>query len=157
MSNLSGMKEIRARMKAITAANLFVPIGKEWADECARLMRQRVPNRNTRWSKGRLHDSIKPRKSRAKQKIVVDAMPPTGYFVDAGTQGAGTGSRVNRAKSRAKARGSLSYTAYEAKTIFSRKARKGYPARPFRDRSARDALAKTGMSQAVVDLWNRAA
>jgi len=155
--SLQGAAALKARMKAITADNLFVPYGKEWAVECARLMRQRVPNKNTRWSKGTLHDSIKPRRSRAKQIFVVDAEPPHGYFVDAGTQGKGAFSRVNRAKARAKKRGTLIYTAYEAKTIFSRKARKGYPARPFRDRSARDALAKTGMSKEVIDLWNRAA
>jgi hypothetical protein len=142
---LTGKQALQARMKAITADNLFLPVGKEWAEECARLMRERVPNRNTRWSTGRLHDSIRPRKSRAKQKVVVDAAPPESYFVDAGTQGHGISSRMNRTAARG--------------TIFAPKARKahGYPARPYRTRSAKDALAKVDMSQEVIDLWNRAA
>ena len=142
---LTGKQALQARMKAITADNLFLPVGKEWAEECARLMRERVPNRNTRYSTGRLHDSIKPRKSRAKQKVVVDAAPPESYFVDAGTRGEGINSRARRSAARG--------------TIFAPKARKarGYAARPYRQRSAKDALATVDMSKEVIDLWNRAA
>jgi hypothetical protein len=146
---LIGKEELKARIKAIQADNVFKPAGKQWADETVRLARQRVPNRNTRYSTGKLHDSIR-RKTANKNKAVVEGRY-TGYFVDAGTQGHGLNSRISRS-----ARGGLTTG---GQTRFAPKRRKGpgYPARPFRARSAQDALKKYPLSAEVVALWNRAA
>ncbi len=146
---LIGKEELRARIKAIQADNVFKPAGKQWADETVRLARSRVPNRNTRYSTGKLHDSIR-RKSANKNKDIVTGRY-TGYFVDAGTQGHGLNSRASRA-----ARGGLT-TRLQTRFAPQRRKGPGYAARPFRARSAQDALAKYPMSAEVIRLWNRAA
>lgn len=147
---LTGKQQLQARMKAI-GKDVFKPAGKQWADETVRLMRQRVPDRNTRYSKGKLHDSIR-RKSATQKKAVVEGRY-TGYFVDAGVKP----HSLQRRKSRPKGRGTA---AQIQRTIFAATARKvhpGYKARPFRARSARDALRKYPMSAEVIRVWNRAA
>ena len=145
--SLEGKRQLQARLKALNG--VFKPAGKTWADETVRLIRNRVPNRNTRYSTGKLHDSVR-RKSATKTRAVVEARY-TAYFVDAGTQGHGINSRANRAK-RAGLRS-------QARSVFSARRRKGpgYPARPFRARSARDALKRYPMSAEVIQVWNRAA
>ncbi len=137
---LQGSAEFRARLKAIAATKVFKPVGKQWADETVRLQRKDVPNRNTRWSKGRLHDSIRRKSATMNKATVVGRY--TAYFVDAGVK---PHSLQRRKKSG---------------TVFARAARKGHPgyrARPFRAKSAREALRRFPMSAEVVALWNRAA
>ncbi len=144
---LQGKQALQARMKAITADNLFKPAGKQWADETVRLSRQRVPNRNTRWSKGKLHDSIRRKSATARRAVVVGFF--TEYFVDAGVRPHSIQSRKSRPKGFRSGR-----------TIFAPQGRKlhpGYRARPFRARSAREALARYPMAKEVVRVWNRAA
>lgn len=140
--SLQGKAELAARMKAL-GKDIFKPEGRAWADETVRLMHDRVPNRNTRWSKGRLHDSIRRKSATQKKAVVVGWF--TGYFVDAGVKP----HSLQRRKTRPKGR-----------TIFAATARKphpGYRARPFRARSARDALRNKPMSRVIIDVWNRAA
>jgi hypothetical protein len=145
---LTGKKELQLRMKAI-GKDVFKPAGKQWADETVRLMRQRVPDRNTRYSKGKLHDSIR-RKSATQHKAVVEGRY-TGYFVDAGVKP----HSLQRRKSRPKgSQGRLGRTIFAAQ---ARKVHPGYKARPFRARSARDALKRYPMSAEVIKVWNRAA
>jgi hypothetical protein len=148
--SLKGGPQLKARLKAL-GKPIFKPAGKEWADEVVRLARQRVPNRNTRYSKGRLHDSIR-RKTATQNKAVVTAFYDA-YFVDAGVKPHSLKTR----SSRPKGRGSF---AKAQRTIFAATARKGHPgykARPFRARSARDALAKSSPLDAVVAAWNSGA
>lgn len=146
--SLTGKQQLQARMKAI-GKDVFKPAGKKWADEDVRLMRQRVPNRNTRWSKGKLHDSFRRKSATAKKAVVTGRY--TSYFVDAGPKP----HSMQRRKSRPKgSQGRL------GRTIFAATARKGHPgyrARPFRARSAQDALRKYPMSEQVIKVWNRAA
>jgi len=142
---LQGKDQLKARMKAI-GTEVFKPAGKQWADEVVRLSRDRVPNRDTRYSTGRLHDSIR-RKTANRNKAIV-TMRYVGYFVDAGTQGHGLNSRASRSVARG------------FRSTFSpkhRKAHPGYAARPFRARSARDALQRYPMSETVIKVWNKAA
>ncbi|MES2156082.1 MAG: hypothetical protein V4510_13190, partial [bacterium] len=137
---LQGSAEFRARLKAIAATKVFTPLGKKWADETVRLQRADVPNRNTRWSKGTLHDSIR-RKSATKNRATVVGRY-TGYFVDAGVKPH-----------------SLQRRGKKSRTVFSRQARKGHPgyrARPFRRPAAEEALRRHPMSAEVIALWNRA-
>lgn len=147
--SLQGKAQLQAKLKAL-GKDVFKPAGKTWADETVRLARGRVPVRNTRWSKGKLHDSIR-RKSATQKKAVVEARY-TAYFVDAGPKPHSLQRRTSRPKGRGPG-GQL------ARTIFAstaRKAHPGYKARPFRARSARDALKRYPMSAEVVRVWNRA-
>lgn len=145
-THIKGTPEFKRRLKAIRTET-FKPLAQKWQDETVRLARERVPNRNTRWSKGKLHDSIQPKataKGRRSQSAIEARVTfrYTGYFVDAGTRGHGLHSRASR-------------------TVFSRKARKrgngGYAARPFRTRSAQDAFRKFPFQQVITEAWNRAA
>lgn len=141
---LKGATELKARLKAIRK-DVFKPAGKDWADETAKIARGMVPNRNTRWSKGRLHDSIR-RKSATQKKAVVVAHY-TAYFVDSGVK---PHSLVRR-KSRPSG---------QARTVFARAARKphpGYRARPFRAAAAREGLRRRPVLDKVIAAWNRAA
>ncbi len=137
---LSGSAEFRARLKAIAATKVFKPVGRKWADETVRLQRSEVPNRNTRWSKGRLHDSIRRKSATMNRATVVGHY--SAYFVDAGV-------KPHSLQRRKKA----------SRTVFSSRAKghPGYKARPFRAKSARLALERNPMSAEVIALWNRAA
>ena len=150
---IKGTPAFKARLKAIRS-EVIKPVAARWHDEAVRYAQNHVPNRNTRYSKGLLHDSIKPAQTRTgrRARSALEArivMRYTGYFVDAGTQGHGLHSRASRA---AKGRG-------VSRTIFAPKARKrgGYPARPFRRESALYGLQKVPAAQILTDAWNRAA
>jgi len=147
MSSLQGADALRARLKALRQ-NVFKPAGKDWADETARIARSMVPNRDTRWSKGRLHDSIK-RKSATQRKAIVVAHY-SAYFVDSGVKPHYLTPRKSTVARRAK----------QGRTIFARAARKmhpGYRARPFRAKAAHDALRRYPIKDKVIAAWNEAA
>lgn len=143
--SLKGSPELKARLKAI-GKNVFKPAGKDWADEAVRLGKQRVPNRNTKYSTGRLHDSIR-RKSATQKKAIVIAHY-SAYFVDHGVKP----HSLQRRKSRPTGR--IGRTVFES---LARKSHPGYRARPFRASIARDALKKYPVSQKVIAAWNEAA
>jgi len=151
VSTIVGADGLRRRLKALRK-DVFAPAAKEWSEEASDIARSLVPNRNTRWSKGRLNDSIQPARTKTgrlsstthKARVVGHY---TGYFVDAGVRPHSLTRRKSRPKS------SL------GRTVFARAARKphpGYPARPFRARALREALAKTDPLQMAVEAWNRA-
>ncbi len=140
-SSLKGADQLTARLKALRK-DVFKPAVRLWADEAVRVARASVPNRNTRWSKGNLHDSIR-RKSATQYKGVVVGRY-TGYFVDAGVRPHST------SKGRTK----------PGRTIFASKGRKGhpgYPARPWRGHATAEALRKHPVLDQVIDAWNKAA
>jgi len=149
---LQGADELRARLKALRK-DVFKPAARLWADEATDVARDLVPNRNTRWSKGRLHDSISPKhtatgrvSSMTHKATVVGHY--TGYFVDAGVKPHSLMRRKARPKS------SL------GRTIFARAARKphpGYAARPFRAKALRQGLEKADPLELAVAAWNKAA
>ncbi len=144
MSELQGGPELMARLKALRK-DVFKPGVRLWADEAVRVARASVPNRDTRWSKGKLHDSIR-RKSATQYKGVVVGFY-TGYFVDAGVRP----HSLKRRKSRPTGK---------ARTIFAAAARKqhpGYPARPWRGHATAEALRKHPVLDNVIDAWNKAA
>jgi hypothetical protein len=147
---IKGTPAFKARLKAIRS-EVIKPTAAKWQDEAVKYARGHVPNRNTRYSTGKLHDSIKPGETRTgrRARSALEArilMRYTGYFVDAGTQGHGLHSRASRA-------------ATSRRTLFAPKARKrgGYPARPFRRQSAEYALQKVPFAAILTDAWNRAA
>lgn len=143
--SLKGAPELRARLKALHKG-VFKPAGKDWADEAVKIARARVPNRNTRWSKGTLHDSIRRKSATQNKAIVVGKY--TAYFVDHGV--------VPHSLQRRKTRpaGKLGRSVFAA---MARKPHPGYRARPFRVASAREALAKFPIKDKVIAAWNDAA
>ena len=141
MSGIEGADDLMKRFKALRK-EVFKPAVRLWADEAVKIARADVPNRNTRWSKGKLHDSIR-RKSATQYKGVVVGFY-TGYFVDAGVRP----HSLQRRKSGA------------GRTIFAAAARKqhpGYPARPWRGHATHEALRRHPVFDQVINAWNRAA
>jgi hypothetical protein len=138
-SQLKGGDDLRRRIKAIRLA--FKPIGAEWATTTAGIMRPAVPNRT-----GRLRKSF--RKRNATQKRAVVGGHYTAYFVDAGPKAHDI---VPKGAKR------LVFP-IGGRTIYSRKVHhRGYRARPFRARSAREGYRRTPKVAEIINQWNRAA
>lgn len=146
--NLQGADELRARFKALQKG-VFKPAAKDWATEALKIAQDSVPNRNTRWSKGRLHDSFKVRMNTAKTVSKARVVGHyTGYFVDAGVKPHSLIRRKARPKGGA------------GRTIFAAAARKrhpGYPARPYRHRMLVVAYRKHPALDYAIKAWNEAA
>jgi hypothetical protein len=140
-SSLQGADQLQARLKALRK-DVFKPAARLWADEAVKVARASVPNRDTRYSKGKLHDSIR-RKSATQQKAVVVGFY-TGYFVDAGVRP----HSLKRGRTK------------PGRTIFSSSARKGHPgyrARPWRGHATAVALQRHPVLDQVILAWNKAA
>ena len=136
---LQGSKELRARLRAIKTA--FKPLGRDWADETARLARPMVPV-----ATGRLKKSIRRRNASQKKATVVAHY--TAYFVDKGPK-----PHTIKAK-----RARTLVSPIGGRTIFSRQVHhRGYRGRPFRERAAREALRRNPKVEYVVQAWNKAA
>lgn len=138
MSALKGADDLGKRLKALRK-DVFKPAVRLWADAATGIARADVPDRNTRWSKGRLHDSIRRKTATQYKGVVVGHF--TGYFVDAGVRP----HSLQRRKSR---------------TIFSSQARKGhpgYPARPWRGHATHEALRRHPVLDQCIAAWNKAA
>ena len=137
---LKGGRELRARLNALSTA--FKPIGRNWADDTVRLARPRVPVRT-----GRLRQSIRRRNASKKRATVVAHY--TAFFVDKGTKPHDI--KAKRAKG-------LVFEGRGGRTIFAPKVRhRGYAGRPFRDRAAKEALARNPAAEELIRAWNRAA
>ena len=137
---LKGGPELRARLKAIRQS--FKPIGRNWADDTVRLARPRVPVRT-----GRLRQSIRRRNATQRRATVVAHY--TAFFVDKGTKPHDI--KAKRAKG-------LVFEGRGGRTIFAPKVRhRGYAGRPFRDRAAKEALARNPAAEEIIKAWNRAA
>lgn len=149
MTNIKGSPELKARLKAI-ATNTFKPGGRDWADEAVALGRSRVGSYHMPYSQNVLVPSIRRKSATAKRALVTGSFH--GYFVDAGTRGAGLQSRARRASKQK-----------HGPTFFARQARKpkrrggGYDARPFRSWMAREALRRKPLTDAMIKAWNEAA
>ena len=137
---LKGGRELRARLKAISQS--FKPIGKKWADDTARIAKPRVPVRS-----GRLRQSIRRRNASQKRATVVAHY--TAYFVDKGPKPHDIKARRGRL---------LVFEGRGGNTIFAPKVRhRGYAGRPFRDRAAKEALARNPAAEEIIRAWNAAA
>lgn len=154
MSNLSGAAAFRKRLSAIAATKVFTPLGKAWADEAVNLGRNRVGSYSMPYSgrdpQYRLVPSIRRKTANQRRAVVIASYHA--YFVDAGTQGAGPSSRLNRAKARG-------LGSFARQTIFAPKAvraHRGYRARPFRAYMAAEALRRHPMADELVKAWNAA-
>jgi len=154
-STLRGLPEFKKRLMAVRKG-VAQPATKEWAQECSRIIHDRVGGMSMPYSgtgRGRygsatdsgyrLLPSIKPKAGRMRGTefafyTVVGSFH--GYFVDAGV-------RPHSMKRRA---------AKQDRTVFAKK-HPGYRARPFRAASAQEALRRKPPMAKVVEAWNKAA
>ncbi len=137
--SLKGAADLKKRLNAGRLA--FKPLGKEWADDYVQLAKPSVPSRT-----GRLRRSFRVQSSTKTRARVAGHF--TAYFIDAGP-------KPHTIK--AKGNGRLIFQA-GGNTIFTRQVHhRGYRARPFRVRVAREAMRRNPPSKALIDAWNKAA
>ena len=137
-SGLKGTPELQRRLKAIQ--QVFKPVARKWGKTDVQIMRTEVPVQTGRLRKSFRVTSVSAKKARVGGHF-------TAFFVDAGPV-----PHIIKAK-----RGRLVFKA-GGNTIFARQVHhRGYRARPFRQRSAEEALRRTPAAQECIDLWNRAA
>lgn len=136
---LRGGPELRARLKAIKVA--FKPVGKQWADETARLARAAAPVRT-----GTLRNSIH-RKNASQKKATVSAVF-YGRILDVGAKEHDI--KARRASTLAFPVGGQ--TIFAKKTHHPRQAPLG-----FATNAAHKALRDNPMAETLVKEWNAAA
>ncbi len=138
-STLKGERELRARLNAIKEVSK--PILRKWGKSDVGLMRVQVPVKTER-----LRRSFRVT-STSRTKVRVGGHY-TAYFVDAGPKPHDI---------TAKHHPSLVFQE-KGRTIFARKVHsRGYAARPFRVRAARQALIDNPQATELITLWNKAA
>jgi hypothetical protein len=164
MSNLRGKNGLQKRMGAV-AKEVTAQGADRWQRRATRIAQTTLAGYDMPYSKGALRRSVKVGAIRKVGGRITEArvnMMYHGFFVDAGTQGHGLNSRASRVIRR---RG-ISGEQYKAliatsRTVFAKKARGrrggGYAARPFRERTATEALKQTSFADILVDVWNGAA
>ena len=139
MPLLLGARELRARMDALKET--FQPIGRQWAEETARLARTRVPVKT-----GKTQRSIRVRSATKKTATVVAAWPARVIESD-----------VKAHTIMAKRGSTLKFDA-GGRTIFRRKVEKrAQKGRPFLAPSAAQALDDSLLREQLVKAWNDAA
>ena len=136
---LKGRKELNARLQAVRQS--FKPIGRKWADDYVRLGRPRIPV-----ATGKTRRSLRRRHANMKRATVAASYVTN--FIDAG---------VKPHRITAKTGGSLAFKA-NGRTVFARSVfHRGHRARPFKKRTADEAMRRTPMAHTLIDEWNRAA
>lgn len=139
-SGLKGTPQLQRRLKAIK--QVFKPLARQWGKTDVQIMRTEVPVQTGRLRKSFRVTSVTLKKARVGGHF-------TAYFVDAGPK-----PHTITAKGRSR----LVFKARSGATIFARQVHhRGYRARPFRQRSADEALRRTPAAKECIDLWNRAA
>ncbi len=137
--SLKGADALKKRLNAGRLA--FKPLGKDWASDYVQLAKPAVPSKT-----GRLRRSF--RVSSATKTRARVAGHFTAYFIDAGPKAHTI---------TAKGSGRLIFQA-GGRTIFTRQVHhRGYRARPFRQRVAREAMRRNPPSQKLIEAWNKAA
>lgn len=137
---LKGGRELKARLDAMKL--VWKPIGRKWGRNTIIAGRPMVPYRT-----GRLRKSMRIL-SATKKRTRVGAHY-TAYFIDAGVKPHMIRSKSGEFLGPFRGRGG---------TIFARAVHhRGFRARPFRLRAAREGLRKTPMAQELINLWNKAA
>ena len=149
-----GIPELKARLKAIRT-KVAGPAAKDWQAEAVKIARESVGGMTMPYSKGNLVNSIDAKRTKTGRvgstnfKAIVVASYHS-YFVDAGVKPHSLGARASTQRRAAR----------QGRTIFSRAGRKrhpGYAARPFRSRTATEALRRKPIRPKIIDAWNGAA
>lgn len=139
MSTLKGASELRARLKALKLA--FKPVGRDWADTTAQVMRSIAPA-----ATGKGRQTIK-RKNATQRRATVAAIYYMG-IVD-------KGSKAHTITAR---RGKTLAFQVGGRTVFAKKVhQRGLRGRQFAIRAAREGLRRHPMAASLIAEWNRAA
>lgn len=138
--SLKGGTELRRRLRALKLA--FKPLGRAWADDFVTLARPQIPAKS-----GKTRRSVRRRNATQKRATVVASY--VAGIID-------TGAKPHAIKAR-RANG-LVFEGRGGRTIFAKKVNHpGVRAKPFRKRTALEALRRNPMAEAVVKAWNEAA
>jgi hypothetical protein len=138
--SLQGKREMQRRLKALRLS--FKPIGKDWADDFVRLGKPRIPV-----ATGKTRRVMRVRNANQRRATVVGSH--VAYFIDKGTV---------PHTIRAKRTGTLAFKAKQGHTVFARSVHhRGQRARPFRQRTADEALRRNPMAKTVIAQYNKAA
>ena len=131
---------MQRRLKALSLS--FKPIGKKWADDFVQLGRPRIPVKT-----GKTRRTLRVRNASQKRATVVGSF--VNYFIDKGTV---------PHTIRAKRTGTLAFKARQGHTVFARSVHhRGQRAKPFRQRTAEEAMRRNPMAKTVIDQYNKAA
>lgn len=163
-SNLKGKTQLQQRFVAV-ADKVLPQTAERWQRNATQKARQTLTGFDMPYSKGDLVRSVKAGRLERRSGAIARAtitMEFHGYFVDAGTRGHGTHSRMSRVI----ARRGISGDQYKAligtsRAKFAKQARSrrggGYAARPFREATAQEAMRPATMKDILTDVWNGAA
>jgi hypothetical protein len=139
MSSLKGAPELRRRLKAIKT--VFKPVGRDWADETARIAQQMVPSKT-----GQTRRSIRRRNASQKRATVVGRFPVN--FIDAG---------VKAHDIQAKPMSTMKFGPV-GHSVFRKKVHKQrIRARPFKRQAGLEGLRRVDIIGDLIRLWNEAA
>lgn len=137
--SLKGGPELRARLRAIKLS--FKPVGREWADETAKVMRTIAPS-----DTGKGKQTIR-RKNATQRRATVAAIYYLG-IVDKGSRPHDITAKPGK---------TLAFRV-GGRTVFAKKVhQRGLRGRQFAIRASREALRRHPMAQSLIDQWNRAA
>lgn len=137
--SLKGSAEFKARLRATKL--MFKTAGRDWADATARAARPMIPQRT-----GETRRSVRRRNATQRKATVVGKY--VAYFIDAGP----------KPHTIAAKRGRMLRFEANGNTVFARRVHhRGYAARPFRARAAREGLRREPLAEHLIDAWNKAA
>lgn len=130
---------MQRRLKALRLS--FKPIGKKWADDFVHLGKPRIPV-----ATGKTRRAMRVRNASQRRATVVGSH--VAYFIDKGPKAHDIKPRKFSALKFQKG----------GSTLFARQVHhRGYRARPFRQRTADEAMRRNPMAKTVVDAYNKAA
>ena len=131
---------MQARLKALRLS--FKPIGKNWAEDFVRIGKPRIPVKT-----GKTRRVMRVRNVTQRRATVTGSF--VAYFIDKGT--------VPHTIT-AKRAGSLAFKGRDGRPVFARSVHhRGQRAKPFRQRTADEALRRNPMAKTVIDAYNKAA
>ena len=120
----------------------FKPIGKNWADDFVRIGKPRIPV-----ATGKTRRVMRVRNVTQRRATVMGSF--VAYFIDKGTV-----PHIIKAKRS----GTLAFKARQGHTVFARSVHhRGQRAKPFRQRTAEEALRRNPMAKTVIEQYNKAA
>ena len=131
---------MQARLKALRLS--FKPIGKKWAEDFVDIGKPRIPV-----ATGKTRRVMRVRNVTQRRATVTGSY--VAYFIDKGPKP----HRIT-----AKRAGTLAFRSKQGHTVFARAVNhRGYRARPFRQRTADEAMRRNPMAKTVIAEYNKAA
>ncbi len=131
---------MQARLKALRLS--FKPIGKKWAEDFVDIGKPRIPV-----ATGKTRRVMRVRNVTQRRATVTGSF--VAYFIDKGPK-----AHIIKPKRHT----ALRFNAKSGAPVFARQVHhRGYRARPFRQRTADEAMRRNPMAKTVIDAYNKAA